>query len=81
MKIRDDFLPFNRPSIGDGEIEAVCCCLRSGWITTGPLCKAFEDRFCRLTGASRAVSLSSATAGMHLVLRALGVGPGDEGLV
>jgi dTDP-4-amino-4,6-dideoxygalactose transaminase len=78
MKIRDDFLPFNRPSIGDGEIEAVCRCLRSGWITTGPLCKAFEDRFCGLTGASRAVSLGSATAGMHLLLRALGVGPGDE---
>lgn len=78
MKIREDFLPLNRPSIGDEEIEAVSRCLRSGWITTGQVCKDFEDAFCRLSGASCAVSLSSATAGMHLCLQALGVGPGDE---
>lgn len=78
MKIREDFLPMNRPSIGDEEIEAVSRCLRSGWITTGQLCKDFEDAFCRLTGASHAVSLSSATAGMHLTLQVLGIEPGDE---
>ena len=78
MRIREDFLPLNRPSIGDEEIEAVSRCLRSGWITTGQLCKDFEDAFCRLSGASYAVSLSSATAGMHLALQALGIGPGDE---
>ncbi len=78
MKIREDFLPLNRPSISEADIEAVSCCLRSGWITTGAVCKEFEERFSRLTGAHYAVSLSSATAGMHLTLLALGIGPGDE---
>ena len=78
MKIRENFLPLSRPSIGDREIDGVVECLKSGWITTGPACKAFEDNFCELTGASHAVSLSSATAGMHLVLLALGIGEGDE---
>src|SRR5512135_1682757 len=78
MKIREDFLPLSRPSIGDGEIEGVVDCLKSGWITTGPICKAFEDRFVELTGASHAVTLTSGTAGMHLVLIALGIGEGDE---
>lgn len=78
MKIREDFLPLNRPSIGEAEIAGVTACLRSGWITTGPLCNQFEERFQELTGARHAVSLSSATAGMHLALTALGIGPGDE---
>jgi len=78
MKIREDFLPLSRPSIGDSEIKGVVDCLKSGWITTGPLCKSFEDKFCELTGASHAISLSSATAGMHIVFLALGIGEGDE---
>ena len=78
MEIREDFLPLSRPSIGEGEIEAVISCLRSGWITTGPLCKSFEERFCKLTGASHALSVSSGTAGMHLLMLALGIQPGDE---
>ncbi len=78
MKIREEFLPFSRPSIGGAEIEEVVRCLKSGWITTGPLCQAFEGRFRELTGASHAVSLSSATAGMHLALLAMGIGEGDE---
>ncbi len=78
MKIRKDFLPFSRPSIGEAEINAVVACLKSGWITTGALCKAFEEQLCALTGAKHAVSLSSATAGMQLMLSALNVGPGDE---
>ena len=78
MKVRQDFLPLSRPSIGDREIEGVVDCLKSGWITTGPVCKAFEDKFCELTGASHAVSLASATAGMHLILLAMGIGEGDE---
>ena len=78
MKIREDFLPLNRPSIGETEIAGVTACLRSQWITTGPLCKTFEEQFQVLTGARHAVSLSYATAGMHLVLTALGIGPGDE---
>jgi len=78
MNIREDFLPLNRPSIGEKEVEAVTRCLRSGWITTGPLCQDFEEQFRCLTNAAYATSLGSATAGMHLALRALGIGPGDE---
>jgi UDP-4-amino-4-deoxy-L-arabinose-oxoglutarate aminotransferase len=78
MKIREDFLPLSRPSIGEKEIEGVVSCLKSGWVTTGPLCKSFEEKFCELTGAPHAVSLSSATAGMHLLMLALGLKRGDE---
>ncbi|MBP1710198.1 MAG: pyridoxal phosphate-dependent aminotransferase [Deltaproteobacteria bacterium] len=78
MKIRKDFLPFSRPSIGETEITGVVACLKSGWITTGALCKAFEDKFCRLTGAKQAITLNSATAGMHLMLKALKLKEGDE---
>ena len=78
MKIRKEFLPFSRPSIGKGEINKVTTCLKSGWITTGSLCKEFEDNFCQLTGSEQAISLNSATAGMHITLSALNIGPGDE---
>jgi dTDP-4-amino-4,6-dideoxygalactose transaminase len=78
MKIRKEFLPFSRPSIGKDEINRVTACLKSGWITTGALCKEFEDNFCQLTGSGQAVSVNSATAGMHIALSALNIGPGDE---
>lgn len=78
MKIREDFLPMNRPSIGEAEIAAVSDCLRSRWITTGPLCQTFEERFREMTGARHAIAVTSATAGMHLALLGLGLGPGDE---
>jgi dTDP-4-amino-4,6-dideoxygalactose transaminase len=78
MKIRKDFLPFSRPSIGDTEINSVVACMKSGWITTGALCKEFEDKFCGLTGAGQAITLNSATAGMHLMLAALNLQQGDE---
>ena len=78
MKIRKKFLPFSRPSIGKGEINKVTACLKSGWITTGALCKEFEDKFCQLTGSKQAISVNSATAGMHIVLSALNISPGDE---
>ncbi len=78
MEIRKEFLPLSRPSIGEKEIEAVVSCLESGWITTGPLCKAFEEKFCKLTGAPYALSVSSGTAGMHLMLLAQGIKRGDE---
>jgi len=78
VKIRKEFLPFSRPSIGKDEINKVTTCLKSGWITTGALCKEFEDNFCQLTGSEQAISLNSATAGMHITLSALDIGPGDE---
>lgn len=78
MKIREEFLPFSRPSIGEAEINKVVACLKSGWITTGALAHEFEDKFCALTSAGEAIALNSATAGMHLALSALNIGEGDE---
>ena len=76
--MRKDFLPFSRPSITEEDIAAVGEVLRSGWITTGPKTTEFEQKFCEYVGCPGAVALSSATAGMHLALKALNVGPGDE---
>ncbi len=78
MSMRKEFLPFSRPSITETDIAAVSDVLRSGWITTGVKNAEFEEKFCEYTGCAGAVALSSATAGMHLVLKALGIGPGDE---
>jgi len=78
LAIRKEFLPMSRPAIGEEEIEAVAASMRSGWITSGPRVAELEDRFRALTGAPHAVAVASATAGMHLVLTALHVGPGDE---
>lgn len=76
--MRPEFLPFSRPTIMDTDIKAVGDVLRSGWITTGEKCAEFEERFCRYVGARGSVALSSATGGMHLVLKALNIGQGDE---
>lgn len=73
-----DFLPFCRPSISEADIDAVSEVLRSGWITTGSRTAQFEQRFCDYVGCGGAVGLSSGTAGMHLALKALGLGAGDE---
>lgn len=75
---RKEFLPLCRPLISEEEISAVADVLRSGWITTGPKTAEFEERFRDHVGARGAVALASATAGMHLTLHALGIGPGDE---
>ncbi|WP_017347607.1 UDP-4-amino-4-deoxy-L-arabinose aminotransferase [Pantoea sp. A4] len=72
------FLPFSRPSLGELELEAVKTVFASGWITTGPKCAELEKAFCQLTGNQHAIAVSSATAGMHVTLMALGIGPGDE---
>lgn len=75
------FLPFHRPCIGQEEIDAVADTLRSGWLTMGPKTRAFEGSFSAAVGAPAAVAVSSATAGLHLALNAVGVGPGDDVLV
>ncbi len=72
------FLPLCRPAVDEQDIQAVVDVLRSGWITTGPKNAELENKVSEHTGAPHAVALSSATAGMHLVLLALGIGPGDE---
>ncbi len=76
--MRSEFLPFSKPSISEDDIAAVADVLRSGWITTGKWNKQFEDQICQYCGCKGAVALSSATAGMHLVFKAIGIGPGDE---
>ena len=76
--MRKTFLPFSRPSISESEIEAVAEVMRSGWITTGSRAAEFEAAFGRYCNARGAVALASATGGMHLVLAAMGIGPGDE---
>src|SRR5680860_29949 len=81
MAAHDDFLAFARPSITPREIEAVVEVLRSGWLTTGPRTREFEEAFAKRVGVRHAVALNSATAGLHLALEALGVGPGDEIIV
>jgi dTDP-4-amino-4,6-dideoxygalactose transaminase len=76
------FLPFALPDIGEEEIEEVVACLRSGWVTTGPKTRQFEQEFgAYLGGALETISVNSATAGLHLALEALGIGPGDEVIV
>ena len=73
------FLPFALPEIGEEEIAAVTEALRSGWVTTGPKARQFENDFAAFLGGDvEAIAVNSATAGLHLGLEALGVGPGDE---
>lgn len=74
-------IPFFRCSVGDAEAEMVLRCLRSGWLTTGPMAQELERRFAEMIGCRAAVSVSSCTAAMHLALDASGIGPGDEVIV
>ena len=74
----NNFLPFALPDIGEEEIAEVADSLRSGWLTTGPKTKRFEDEFAAYLGVEHAVAVNSGTAGLHLALEALGVGPGDQ---
>jgi len=73
-------IPFARPDIGDAEITAVTQALRSGWVTTGPKSRQFEQAFTDYLGCNglQSIAVNSATAGLHLALEALGIGPGDE---
>lgn len=78
----NNFLPFALPEIGEEEIQEVVSCLRSGWITTGPKTKQFEQEFAAYIGGDvEAIAVNSATAGLHLALEALNIGPGDEVIV
>jgi dTDP-4-amino-4,6-dideoxygalactose transaminase len=74
------FIPFALPEIGEEEIAEVVDSLRSGWLTTGPKTKQFEQAFAEFVGVPEihAIAVNSATAGLHLALEAIGIGPGDE---
>ena len=94
MSPEHPFLPFALPEIGDEEIAEVVDTLKSGWVTTGPKAKRFEQAFIEFLtsapssagagegrgegGELEAIAVNSATAGLHLALEALGIGPGDE---
>ncbi len=76
--MRDTFLPFSPPWIGEEEINEVIDTLKSDWITTGPKVKKFEEEFSKYFGAPSALALNSCTAALHTSLVTLGIGPGDE---
>lgn len=73
------FIPFALPEIGEEEIQEVVSALRSGWVTTGPKTRQFEQDFSVFLGSDvESIAVNSATAGLHLALEAIGIEPGDE---
>jgi dTDP-4-amino-4,6-dideoxygalactose transaminase len=78
MSQNTDFIPYAKPNLGPEEEEAVVSVLRSGWLTTGSVTKAFEEEFASFVGVESALAVNSSTSGLHLALEALGVGPGDK---
>lgn len=74
-------IPFSPPRIDEKTVEAVAAVLRSGWITTGPKTREFEQKLTEYTGADKTLCVSSASAGLELILRWFGVGEGDEVIV
>lgn len=77
-KMRDRFLVFGAPAIGEEEIQEVVASMRSGWLGTGPKVARFEADFSGYKGAPFAAALNSCTAALHLSILAAGIGPGDE---
>lgn len=78
MKPRKNFIVFGKPYIGKEEILEVIDTLKSGWWGTGPKVEIFENKFKEYIGSRYALAVNSATAGLHLALKVLGIGPGDE---
>ena len=74
-------IPVFRPSYDHREEDAVIKVLRSGWIGLGPVTEQFEHAFAKKIGSKYAVALNSATAALHIAIKLLDVGPGDEVLV
>jgi dTDP-4-amino-4,6-dideoxygalactose transaminase/nucleoside-diphosphate-sugar epimerase len=79
--IRKKFLPFALPSIGPEEEKEVLETLRSGWVTTGPRTQAFEEKLALKVGAKHCLAVNSCTSALHLALKVLEIGPGDEVIV
>lgn len=76
--MRKEFLPFAKPSVSEEAIADVADSIRSGWLAMGPKTILFEKNFAGYVGASYALAVNSATAGLHCALTALGIGAGDE---
>lgn len=74
-------IPISLPSTGDEEWEALREPLHSGWLTQGPKVAEFEQKFAAMHEADFALATTSCTTGLHIVLAALGIGPGDEVIV
>ncbi len=74
-------VPFFRPDLNEAEIAEVVDTLRSGWLTTGPKVKRFEEEFAAAVGGRHAIALNSCTAALHLGVHSLGLGPGEAVLV
>ena len=75
--MRETFLPFALPDVDRDELAEIKEALDSGWITTGPKTRQFEQEFAAYVGARHSIAVNSGTAAMHLALEAAGVGPGD----
>jgi dTDP-4-amino-4,6-dideoxygalactose transaminase len=74
-------LPFHKPEITDDDVQSVVETLRSGWLTTGPKVKRFEEDFAKYVGCTHAVAVNSGTAALHLALDAIGIKEGDDVIV
>lgn len=81
LPARATFLPFAAPTIGEEEIAEVVDTLRSGWLTSGPKVKRFEEEFAAKVGAAHAIAVNSCTAALHLALEAIGLKQGQAVLV
>lgn len=81
MTIIKSAIPFHKASIGDEEIDEVVDTLKSGWLTMGPKTIEFETQFANYIGVDHAVSMNSATACLHLALKAIGLTAGDEVII
>lgn len=81
MEKRTDFLPLAKATIDPEELKAVEEVLKSGWLTTGAKVKEFEENMQQYLQVKKAIGLTSCTAGLHIALAALGIGPGDEVIV
>jgi dTDP-4-amino-4,6-dideoxygalactose transaminase len=79
--VTPELIPLFDLRLTEGEVGAAADALRSGWLTMGPRCKEFEDRFAEHLGVKHAISMSSCTSALHLAYLAAGIGPGDEVIV
>ena len=80
-ELQKKVIPFSPPDMTEEEAQAVSEAVKSGWITTGPKTKKFEEEISKLCGTRKTVCLNSATAALELILRVLKIGPGDEVIV
>ena len=79
--IRNDFLPISKPTIEKEEIDAVVEVLKSGWLTTGPKVKEFEENISKYTNAKHSIAFTSCTGALHSALSSYNIKENDEVIV